>query len=122
MKEGNKMCMSNKTEGIIAILAAFFVLLSAMLNPKISVGLAIVFLVVLSAYKLYQSKTKWGDKNGKRQTAKNCCCYAFGNSNNKCNSISQYTTETSFWETILDQYCRIAVHVLDNFHQLVFQT
>jgi len=51
-----KMGMSNKTEG--TILAAFFVLLSAMLNPKISAGLAIVFLVVLAAYKLYQSKTK----------------------------------------------------------------
>jgi len=48
-----KMGMSNKTEGIIAILAAFFVLLSAMLDPKISAGLAIVFLVVLAAYKLY---------------------------------------------------------------------
>ena len=52
------MEMSNKTEGMIAILAAFFVLLSAMLDPKISAGLAIVFLVVLAAYKLYQSKTK----------------------------------------------------------------
>ena len=48
--------MSNKVEGIIVILAAFFVLLSAMLDPKISAGLAIVFLVVLAAYKLYQSK------------------------------------------------------------------
>ena len=45
------MDMSNKTEAIIAILAAFFVLLSAMLDPKISAGLAIVFLVVLAAYK-----------------------------------------------------------------------
>ena len=52
------MDMSNKTEGIIAILAAFFVMLSAILDPKISAGLAIVFLVVLAAYKLYQSKTK----------------------------------------------------------------
>ncbi len=52
-----KMSMSNKTEGIIAILAVFFVLLSAMLDPKISAGLAIVFLAVLAAYKLYQSKT-----------------------------------------------------------------
>jgi len=52
------MDMSNKTEGIIAIFAAFFVLLSAMLDPKISAGLAIVFLVLLAAYKLYQSKRK----------------------------------------------------------------
>ncbi len=52
------MGMGNKTEAIIATLAAFFVLLSAMLNPKISAGLAIVFLIILAAYKLYQSKTK----------------------------------------------------------------
>ena len=57
-KKGNTMDMSNKTEGTIAILAAFFVLLSAMINPKISTGLTIVFLAVLAAYKLYQSKTK----------------------------------------------------------------
>jgi len=50
--------MSNKTEAIIAILAAFFLLFSAMLSPKISAGLAVVFLSILAAYKLYQSKTK----------------------------------------------------------------
>jgi len=58
IKGGNKMDMSNKTEAIIAMLAAFFVLLSAMFNPKISAGLAIVFFIVLATYKLYQSKTK----------------------------------------------------------------
>jgi len=52
------MNMSNKTEATIAILTAFFVLLSAMLDPRISAGLAIVFLVVLAGYKLYQSKAK----------------------------------------------------------------
>ena len=53
MKVGkHKMKMNNKTEGIIAILAAFFVLFSAMLVPKISAGLAIIFLVVLAVYKL----------------------------------------------------------------------
>ena len=52
------MDMGNKTEAIIAFLAAFFVLLSAMLNPKISAGSAIIFLIILAAYKLYQSKTK----------------------------------------------------------------
>ena len=46
------MDIGNRTEGIIAILVAFFVLLSAMLDPKISAGLAIIFLVVLAAYKL----------------------------------------------------------------------
>jgi len=52
------MEMSNKTEGMIAISAAFFVLLSAMLDPKISAALAIVFLLALAGYKLYQSKTR----------------------------------------------------------------
>jgi len=60
MKGGReyKVEMSNKTEGIIAILAAFFVLLSAMFDPRISAGLAVVFLVVLAAYKLYRSRRK----------------------------------------------------------------
>ena len=53
MKGSNKMDMSNKTEAIIVVLAAFFVLLSAMLNPKISAGLAITFLIVLAVHKLY---------------------------------------------------------------------
>jgi len=52
IKRGNIMDIGNRTEGIIAILVAFFVLLSAMLDPKISAGLAIIFLVVLAAYKL----------------------------------------------------------------------
>lgn len=58
------MDMSNKTEGIIAILAAFFVLFSAMLDSKISAGLAIIFLVVLAAYK--KSKTKGGEIRWKK--------------------------------------------------------
>jgi hypothetical protein len=41
------MEMSNKREGIIAIVAAFFVLLSAMFDPRISAALAIVFVAVL---------------------------------------------------------------------------
>ncbi|RLJ08188.1 MAG: hypothetical protein DRP16_01910 [Candidatus Aenigmatarchaeota archaeon] len=65
-----KMDMNNKTEGVIAILAAFFVLFSAMLNPKISAGLAVVFLVVLTSYKLYQSKTKRGSKMEKDKLRK----------------------------------------------------
>ena len=52
IKRGNIMDIGNRTEGIIAILVAFFVLLSAMLDPKISAGLPIIFLVVLAAYKL----------------------------------------------------------------------
>jgi hypothetical protein len=53
-----EMGMSNKTEGIVAFLAAIFVLLSAMFDPRISAGLAVFFLVVLAAYKLYQSRIK----------------------------------------------------------------
>ena len=52
IKRGNIIDIGNRTEGIIAVLVAFFVLLSAMLDPKISAGLAIIFLVVLAAYKL----------------------------------------------------------------------
>jgi uncharacterized membrane protein len=51
-----KMEMSNKTKVIIAFVAAFFVLLSAMLAPPISAGLAICFLVILAVYKLYKSR------------------------------------------------------------------
>jgi hypothetical protein len=36
--------MSNKTEGIINSLAAILVLFTAMLDPRISVGIALVFL------------------------------------------------------------------------------
>ncbi len=53
------MEISNKTEGVIAFVAAFFVLLSAMFAPPISAGLAVFFLVILAVYKLYQSR-----KNG----------------------------------------------------------
>ena len=53
------MEISNKTEGVIAFVAAFFVLLSAMVAPPISAGLAVFFLVILAIYKLNQSR-----KNG----------------------------------------------------------
>lgn len=43
--------MTNKIEGTINILAAFFVLFSAMIEPKISAGLAIFFFACLSIYK-----------------------------------------------------------------------
>ena len=52
------MVMSNKTEGIVAFVAAFFVLLSAMFTPPISAILAVFFLVILAVYKLYQSRKK----------------------------------------------------------------
>ena len=60
MKGGriHNMGMSNKTEGIIAFVAAFFVLISALFAPPISAGLAVFFLVILAVYKLYQSRIK----------------------------------------------------------------
>lgn len=44
--------MKDKTDAIINALAAILVLFTAMLDPRISVGLAVVFLVGLSIYKL----------------------------------------------------------------------
>ena len=45
--------MSTKqTEGAVSIIAALFVLFSAMLSPVLSVGLAVVFLLALAVYKL----------------------------------------------------------------------
>jgi hypothetical protein len=43
--------VNNKTEGTISILAALFVLFSAMLDPRVSVVLAVVFLIGLAIYK-----------------------------------------------------------------------
>ena len=48
--------MNNKTEGIIAILAAFLVLFSAMFDPRVSAGLAIIFLVALAIYKFVKKE------------------------------------------------------------------
>jgi hypothetical protein len=43
--------MNAKTEAVISIVAALFVLLSAMFDPRISAGLAIIFLVAFAVYK-----------------------------------------------------------------------
>lgn len=43
--------MSNKTEGTIAILAALLVLFSAMIDPVVSVVIALVALVGLGIYR-----------------------------------------------------------------------
>ncbi len=48
--------MNNKTEATINALAAILVLFTAMLDPRISVGLAVVFLIGLSIYKLRPKK------------------------------------------------------------------
>ena len=49
--------MTNKTDGTISILAAIFVLFTAMLDPRISVGVAVVFLLALAIYKFGRKGT-----------------------------------------------------------------
>ncbi len=44
--------MTIKIEGTIAIIAALFVLFTALLSPVISAGIAIVVLTVFGIYKL----------------------------------------------------------------------
>ncbi len=48
--------MNGKTEGTLAIIAALFVLLSALLDPRISAVLAIVALGALGVYRLMQKE------------------------------------------------------------------
>ncbi len=46
--------MTNKQEGIFAIIAAFFVLFSAMLNPLVSAIIAVVLLTVFAIFKFFR--------------------------------------------------------------------
>ena len=46
--------MNARTEGIIAILAALLVLLSAMWDPRISAAVSVVALAALGVYRLVQ--------------------------------------------------------------------
>jgi hypothetical protein len=48
--------MNDKTEAALNTAVAIFVLFVAMLDPRISAGLAIVFLVALSVYKFARSR------------------------------------------------------------------
>jgi len=50
--QGGARLASDMTEAAVSVLAALFVLFSAMLNPLLSVGLAIVFLLAVAVYKL----------------------------------------------------------------------
>ena len=47
-----KRDMNDKTEGIIAILAAFFVLFSAMIDPLVSAVIAIGILSCIGIWKI----------------------------------------------------------------------
>ncbi len=46
--------MNGKTEGTLAIVAALFVLVSALLDPRVSAGIAVVALAALGVYRLVQ--------------------------------------------------------------------
>ena len=48
--------MSTQTEGLFAIIAALFVLFSAMLNPIVSVVIAVAALSLYGVYKLTAGK------------------------------------------------------------------
>jgi hypothetical protein len=48
--------MSNQTEGLFAIIAALFVLFSAMLNPIVSVIVSVAALGLYGVYKLVARK------------------------------------------------------------------
>jgi hypothetical protein len=50
--------MKNKTEGIISSLAAVLVLFTTMLNPWISVSLAVAFLIGLGIVRHSRKKLK----------------------------------------------------------------
>lgn len=48
--------MNTKTEGTIAILAAIFVLFSAMWDARISVAISVLALAALGVYRFVQAK------------------------------------------------------------------
>jgi hypothetical protein len=50
--------MNNQTEGLIALSAALLVLFSAMLDPKVSVILAVAGLALYGIYKLTEHRTQ----------------------------------------------------------------
>lgn len=49
--------MNNKQEGGFAIICAFFVMFSAMINPVISTSIAVISLIGYGIYKLLNSKS-----------------------------------------------------------------
>lgn len=50
--------MSNQSDAIMSSLAAMLVLFTAMLDARISVGLAVAFLLGLAIYKFSQKGTR----------------------------------------------------------------
>jgi len=48
--------MNDRTEASISVVVALFVLLSAMFDPRVSAGIAIVFLLALAVYKFTRTR------------------------------------------------------------------
>jgi hypothetical protein len=46
--------VDNKTEGVLNNLTAILVIFTALLDPRVSVGLAVVFLIALGMYHFMQ--------------------------------------------------------------------
>ncbi len=43
--------IADKTEGAIAVIAALFVLFSAMMSPNLSITISLIFIILLAVYK-----------------------------------------------------------------------
>lgn len=50
--------MNSKIEGIITVLAALLVVFTAIMDPKISIGIAVTLLVALAIYKLAKEEKR----------------------------------------------------------------
>ncbi len=50
--------MNNKTEATLSAIAAIFVIFVALLDPRISVALSVIFLIALSVFKFYFADRK----------------------------------------------------------------
>ena len=57
--------MNAKTESVIDVLAALLVLFTAMIDTRISIILAVSFLVMLSIYKYYEDSNRKGVRSKK---------------------------------------------------------
>jgi len=48
--------MSDRTESMMAVLAAVLVLFTSMLDPRISAGLAVVLMIAFAVYKFIKNQ------------------------------------------------------------------
>ncbi len=56
--ENGEIEMSERTEASLSALAALFVIFVALLDPRVSAMLAVIFLISLSIYKFYFADRK----------------------------------------------------------------